>query len=464
MTPRFFPGGTGAMFMHLSKTEYAGVCPRRMFCVPARIKTLLIIGSVMILVSACSSSVPPVGAATDSLEFLNGAKLEGTVTQIRETDKEVDFETAIGDRTFTRTYPFSVVHTVTRNGKRHALSARATASESESTDRPPPDRIRAIIAEAGNSPPAWFAATPLVYPDTLDLSWPLKPPTEGWHSQENMGQYLWSVINENPGRWHSGIKLVHHCVSLHKDAPTLLERDMAKLGTMYFTLLQDYARAAFWYQKAKPSVGRINGVRLAECYWRLGNRDMALDMLRGKPLPVGAIKLLGDMDEIDWAVRLTKAFEKYNSNYQAYILAGDALRQAGMADEAIGYYQQVIDSKKFRNKDYEQRFKARARESIEAIRLYDQVDVSQVADGRYRDSSTGYAGQVEIEVDIARGRMKSVRVTEHREKQFYSALTDTTVQLVAGQSVQGIDATSGATITSQAIVNATARALAKGAK
>jgi uncharacterized protein with FMN-binding domain len=439
----------------------------RLRTVHRRAVSLLMAMPFIVIIPACSSSVEPATAAADSVEFLNGAKLEGTVKELRESQKEVDFETTVGERTFTRTYPFSKVHAVTMNGKRHELTTKAAAAESASTattNNLTPDQVQAIIAEAGSNPPEWFAATPVEYPDTLDLSWPLKPPTEGWHSHKNMGQYIWSVINENPSRWHSGIKLVHHCLTLHKDDNTLLERDMRTLGSMYFTLLQDYPRAAFWYQKANLSVSKINGVRLAECYWRIGNRDMALDMMRGKPLPKGAIKLLGDMSEIDWALRLTKAFAKSNSNYQAFILAGDALRQAEMPDEAIDYYEQVIASKKFRNKDYETRFKARARESVEAIRLFDQADVSRVADGRYTDSSTGYAGQVNIEVVVEKGSMKSVGVTSHSEKQFYSALTDTTAQLLAKQSVRGIDATSGATITSQAIVNATAKALAKGAR
>lgn len=432
-----------------------------------RAGTFLIAMLLLLMVQACSSSVEHVSVTTDSIEFLNGAKLEGTVRQFRESQKEVDFETTVGERTFTRIYPFSKIHAVTMNGKRQELTTKSAAAESASTATTndlTPDQVHAIIADAGSTPPDWFDATPLEYPDTLDLSWPLKPPTKDWQSQKNMGQYIWSVINENPRRWHSGIKLVHHCVTLHKDDSPLLERDMQTLGSMYFTLLQDYPRAAFWYQKANLSVSKTNGVRLAECYWRIGNPDMALDMMRGNRLPMGAIKLLGDMGEIDWALRLTKAFGKYNTNYQAFILAGDALRQAEMPDEAINYYQQVIDSRKFRNKDYEKRFKARARESVEAIRLFDQADVTKVEDGHYNDSSTGYAGQVNIEVLVEKGSMKSVSVTSHSEKQFYSALTDTTAQLLSTQSVQGIDATSGATITSQAIVNATAKALAKGSR
>jgi hypothetical protein len=42
----------------------------------------------------------------------------------------------------------------------------------------------------------------------------------------------------------------------------------------------------------------------------------------------------------------------------------------------------------------------------------------------------------------------AVKVTKHREKQFYAALTDTPAKILKKQSVQGIDATSRATITS----------------
>ena len=321
-----------------------------------------------------------------------------------------------------------------------------------------------MIAAAGETPPDWFASTPLDYPKTLDLSWPLKPPTKDWQAQKNMGQYIWSVINENPGRWQSGIRLIHHVVTLHKDDRVLLTRDMKALGSAYFRLLQDYPRAAFWLQKANASVSTVDGIRLAECYWRLGNRDMALGMLRGQRLNLGAIKLYGDMGEIDRALSLTKAFAKSNADYQANILAGDALRQAGRLDDAIEYYQRVIDSKRFRNEQYEKRFKARARESMETIRLYDQADVSKVADGTYQDSSTGYNGKLSVEVAVSGGRLESVKIIDHKEKQFYSSLKDTPEQLIKRQSVQGIDGTSGATITSQAIVNATAKALAKGTR
>ncbi|WP_162006573.1 FMN-binding protein [Roseimaritima sediminicola] len=417
------------------------------------------LGALALVCCVCTSTA----AAEDLIEFLNGSTATGTVKSIRKADREFDFEMNVGGRTFTRVFPFNKVHAVTYRGNRFELTPKVAAdAAAEGSEGRSEAEVKALIAAAGATPPDWFESTPLDYPKTLDLSWPLKPPTPGWKSHKNMGQYIWSVINENPPRWRSGIKLIHHCVSLHQDDPVLLKRDMNALGSAYFRLMQDYARAAFWYQQGRPDMTTRDGIQLAECYWRLGNREMALKRLRRGPVNIGAIKLLGDMGELAWALRLTERYQNTNFDYQANILAADALRGAGRLDEALDYYQRVLDSKNFRNEDYKQRFLARARESMETIRLYEQADVSQVADGTYRGSSTGYNGKLTVAATVADGRLEAVKVVAHKEKQFYSALTDTPAQLLEKQSVRGIDGTTGATITAQAIVNATAQALAEG--
>lgn len=407
--------------------------------------------------------IPVITMAQDTVEFLNGSQADGKVLEIRKGQKEFDFAAKIGSRNITQTYPFSKVHAVTMKGKRFELTPKPAANSSSSSQ---PERseaeVRALIQDAGTNPPDWFESTPLKYPKTLDLSWPIKPPTKGWQPNKNMGQYIWSVINENPGRWRSGIRLVHHTMTLHKSNQELLDRDMLKLGLLYFTLLQDYPRAAFWFEKGNASVTLPHGVHLAECYWRLGNRSMALKQLGARSMHVSAIKLLGDLGEVDRAIKMAASFGRTNADYLAYILVADALKNAGRLDDAIEYYEKVLASKRYRDKEYEKRFKARARESIETIRIFDKADVSKVADGSYRDSSTGYNGKLSVQTDVADGKIVSVKITSHKEKQFYSSLTDTPAQIIDNQSVTDVDATSGATITSQAIVNATAKALAQG--
>lgn len=424
----------------------------------SRVAVVVLTLAVLTLAATCGEAV-----AEDGVEFLNGTKASGKILGIRKADKEFDFQTVVGGKQFTRTYPYAKVHAVTLGGKRFELTPLPAVDRSDGPVTRTSSQVLKLIEQQGNEPPDWFEPTPMVYPPTLDLSWPIKPGGK-WDNRKNVGQYIWDVINPNDSRWKSGIKLVHHCMSLHRDDPTLLQRDMNKLATMYFTLTQDYARAAFWYKKANVKPTSPGGVRLAECYWRLGNKGMAQSLLRGRAFNLQAIKLFGDMGELEQALRVTAAYAKTKAHNEANLAAGDALRKAGRNDQAIDYYTRVLNADTARNKDYDKRFKARARGSIEAIRLYDQADVRNVPDGTYRSSSTGYNGPLEVEVTVADSAIRTVRVTDHKEKQYYAALTDTAKQIIQIQGIVGIDGTSGATITSQAIVHATAKALAQGSR
>ena len=96
-----------------------------------------------------------------------------------------------------------------------------------------------------------------------------------------------------------------------------------------------------------------------------------------------------------------------------------------------------------------------------AIEFY-TLDPKQAKDGTYTSSSIGYEAEVKVEVVVKNGRIEDVRVVQHREKQFYSSITDTPKKIITRQSFKDVDATTGATITSEAIINATAKALAGG--
>jgi len=172
---------------------------------------------------------------------------------------------------------------------------------------------------------------------------------------------------------------------------------------------------------------------------------------------------MADMGDTPKALQLAEAFAKSGYGDMAYLYAGDACRIQGRLGEALAYYEQALKTPaQGRQKGRIERNHARARANIEGIRVFDSLDLSRVRDGKYQAQSIGYAGDVHVEVTVAGGRIEAVRVTEHKEKQFYSALTDTPKQIIAKQGVTGIDAVSGATITSEAIINATARALSKG--
>ena len=145
-----------------------------------------------------------------------------------------------------------------------------------------------------------------------------------------------------------------------------------------------------------------------------------------------------------------------------FLAAGDICRVMGRSQEALGYYQKVLEANDG-GRDLKQA-KERARASLDAVKLVDALDIKRIPDGIYRDSSVGYSGQVFVEVSVAAGRISDVKVTKHTEKQWYSSITDTRRQILLKQGAKGVDATSGATITSEAILNATLKALAKEQK
>ncbi|HUT93555.1 MAG TPA: SHD1 domain-containing protein [Thermoguttaceae bacterium] len=413
-------------------------------------------------------------ASTDAaIELLGGATVEGRVTA--RDGKHVTLETTVAGRTYSRKYALSRIRAITVGGKREVVSEPAGGDGGSSTgldasaaaplgiERSPAE-IQGLIDRLGRTPPDWWDSVPLDFPKTLDLSWPQKPPPP-WNAQKNVGQYLWDVIQPNPGKWREGVRFVHYLLERHQDDREKRTRAMTTLGRLYYLLLQDYARAAFWWRQAGvgPGSQSPHGVNLADCYWKLGNRQMALDLLDEIPVYYSTIKLLADMGETTRALRIAEAAGRGPFRDMAYLYAGDACRIDGQYQQAIAYYQKVLDVPATgRAKQRIERNHQRARANVEGIKIFDMLDLDRVADGTYRAASPGYADQVHVEVTVRSGRIESVRVTGHKEKQYYTALTDTPRKIIEKQGVKGVDATTSATITSEAILNATAKALASG--
>jgi uncharacterized protein with FMN-binding domain len=444
---------------------------------PTALTAWLLKASLSVLLVFLLSDVT--AAADDLIEFLSGTKVQGTVTKIDKDAKQVAFEALVGGSKFNRVYPYSAIHAVTYQGKRYVINEKAASTATSpspmgtgtsSSGAKTPAAIKQLIDQAGKTPPDWLATTTLDYPKTLDLFWPEKA-EGGWNNQKNVGQYIWDIINPNPNRWQSGVKLMHQLFADQQNDPVKKRRNMKTLASMYFNFFQDYARAAYWWQQAGVGLGDNDAVSLAECYYRLGNKKMAQDLLADPDRPKGnntihhgMIKLWGDMGETAKAVKTAEWYIKVGGEpHIAYLLAGDACRIAGKYPDAIKYYQKVLDTPPAGRPRVDQTIK-RAQASLDAVKLFELSDVKRVADGAYRASSQGYEGPIEVEVKVAAGRIEDVRVTRHTEKQFYSALTDAPQQIIAKQGVKGVDTTSRATITAEAIINASAKALASGAK
>ena len=422
----------------------------------------------------------PLRAAT--VEFLTGEKLECKV--LSRDDTEMKVEITKNGKTSERTIPLTEVHVVTINTKRYVINPKPTTKTGKAgkgtSNTPaaaePPDKTSTrtkaemdkLIDEQGRTPPDWFDETPLNFPPSLDLTWPQKPPG-GWDNQKNVGQYIWDVINPNQNKWREGVKLMHHLLTLHKDDEEKRTRAMTELGRMYFTLHEDYPRAAFWWRKAgieTKSNAPGNTIHLAECYLRLGNKQMALDLLKKAPGTFGSIKLYAELGDLPAALKLAEAFARSGYQDMSWLTAGDACRADSKFPQAVTYYEKVIAIKPAddKTKGRVERTQKRAQTNLDAVKLFELSDPAKVPDGTYEAESLGYEAMVRTQIVVKSGKITSVKVTQHREKQYYSSISDTTAKIIAKNGVKGVDATSGATITSEAIINATAKALSAAAK
>lgn len=327
-----------------------------------------------------------------------------------------------------------------------------------------PDEVEALIRKVGGTAPDWWDSVELKYPETLDMDWPMK--AEGnWNNQKNVGQYIWDVINPNPDRWREGIKLVNHLMVKHKGDRAKLARAMQSLGSMFHNFMQDWPRAVFWWRMSAKYGGGVAPTRLANCYLQMGCEQMAREVLMRMPTDYTrngeVIKLWADMGQLKKALELAEQKGRSGMPQIAYLAAGNACRQAGDYVRAKSYYDKTVAAKlpAKENNDFT-RAVEQAKENLDAMQLFQMLDMAKVRDGVYRGGSTAFNGPLQVAVGVAGGRIESVKVTSHREKQFYSALTETPAAIVEKQSVSSIDAVTGATITSEAIITATARALA----
>lgn len=413
----------------------------------------------------------------DVIEFVTGSKVEGTVTA--RDEQSITITTTLAGRELTRKYPLDRIAAITIGDRREVLNAAgqsgtpaskpgggsskpavaATAGKSRA-------EIEALIEQTGKTKPEWWDSVQVNYPQTLDLSWPDKPGGK-WDNQRNVGQYIWDVINTNQSKWHEGVRFMHHLLTVHQNDPAKLAKVMRELGRMYQDLLRDYPRAAFWWRQSGAGRGTedYDGIQLAECYWRMGNKAMAVETLKKTPNTFSAVKLWADMGETAYALQMAESVATGEWADMALLLAGDACRVAGQHEKAVGYYKRILALPAVgRAQKRILRSQQRAQANLEGIRLFDSLDLRRVPDGTYRGASLGFEAPVQIEVVVRSNRIESVRVVEHHEKQYYAAMIETPAKIIAKQSVKGIDTTSRATITSEAIINATAKALSSAMK
>lgn len=379
--------------------------------------------------------------------------------------------------------------------------------------------VDALVKEAGATQPDWWQSVELDYPETLDLSWPVQqrgggpldgrrgggPPEGGrggsghgrgggghggrghgfqWEqlSPTRVDDYLFQVVYPNPSRHKAGIKLVNHLMIKHKDDPEKLKRSLNMLGRMFYDLLGEYDRAAFWWEKCRERGGTPDTLKLARCYFELGSTSTARDLMeqtensgvRGRQKEL--IKLWAKIGEVDKALRMIESLSSSSgsewgfgpgrrgmSKSDKYLLAAEICRGSGRYDEAIDYYKKVLSLPDWETRPldhHETDDKFHAKINLAATQLLKKLDLKRVPDGSYSATVEAYGGRMTVQVVCKSGAIESVEVVRHWESFGYVAMAQPTIrQIVQKQGFEGVDAITGATVTCDAIINGAATAL-----
>jgi serine/threonine-protein kinase len=328
--------------------------------------------------------------------------------------------------------------------------------------------IVAAIEAAGKSRPEWWAWVPMAdYPRSLDLRWP--KPSGGWDARQNVGQYLWSIVYQDPALWEGGAKLVHHVLELNKNDPEVRQRALLSLADMYANLLEDHARGAFYYRQAKGSgdVASYGLASLAYCYWKLGSKKLAAEVLSSIPKDPHLdcfIRLCADMGLQQKALDIASEVAKNGMPDIAYLAAGHACRRAGKYKQAADFYKKVLTldrgeaSNRFdRNRDF-------AEASLGTLKCFESLDISKLPDGAYRDSCTVFNSRVVVEVVLKGGKIAECKVLQSPPNSFRAVFLTTPRQIVEKNGIKTMDVYSPAPVMTDALLNAVAWALGQAEK
>jgi uncharacterized protein with FMN-binding domain len=343
------------------------------------------------------------------------------------------------------------------------LGVAAAGSSASMGKVVPRAEVEAEIAEAGRTHPAWWESVSLDYPKSLRLDWPEPREERRWEPTRNPGQYLIGIVYLRPEKWKPTAKLFHHMLAVNRERPDVRASTMDRLGHIYTSLLGDYARGAFWYRSAAAEglTSTDQKVELARCYWQLGNGEMAAELLAGLQSPTSsAILVWAGMGQLGRALEVADSIAAGRQASKANLAAGAACSSQADYEGAARYFTKVVNQQASRgNRRRASRYQQCAREAISSLDVMKRFDPARLKSGTYTGVATGFRGDVKVSVTVEDGKIGAIEVVEHEEDWFFTSLKDVPQQIVDQQGLEGVDAITGATMTSVAIVNAAAKAL-----
>lgn len=274
-------------------------------------------------------------------------------------------------------------------------------------------------------PPDWMADQPVHY----DTSQPWKVARK--HIRKLLAR----------GKMREAMKLTYDYLVVRK-----VQKDQHEYP-MYLYLGGEYAWAIKIYKehlKAKGQPHAHESRCLASCYAEFGEHEKALAALRyglkhlPKP-PWGTMAAAGVHDQM-----------------------GDVQAARGDKPQAKTHYRKAIAHYRRAKPKYGRHLLPRRIAKVQSkldLLEREAIDLAKLRDGVYRGKSLGYVKDVWATVTLKAGRITDIKV-QHQENIEQGATRIIPKRILAAQGLD-VDAVTGATVTSQAIVEATYRALQK---
>jgi uncharacterized protein with FMN-binding domain len=141
---------------------------------------------------------------------------------------------------------------------------------------------------------------------------------------------------------------------------------------------------------------------------------------------------------------------------------GDLYAAWGQPEEAKRHYAQAASLYPTAKPPYGGHLLASRAADVQAkldLLTFRSLATARLRDGQYRDKALGYAGPIQVTLTVAQGKIADIQLA-HEEKIDQNACVLVPQRIVAQQSLQ-VDAISGATVTTHAIVNGVFRCLKK---
>ena len=144
---------------------------------------------------------------------------------------------------------------------------------------------------------------------------------------------------------------------------------------------------------------------------------------------------------------------------------GDLYAEMGDKEQARAHYAKAVELYPRSTQPYGRHLLARRAAKVKAkldMLDMDRLRPGEIPDGRYTGDSPGYVGPLSVTVTVRSGRIADIRL-KHKEKIHQNATEIIPRRIIEAQSLK-VDAITGATVTCQAIVDATFRALKKAGR